>query len=219
MRIACISDIHTRPVITPAVDVLIVSGDITKHSSDAELAWFKNWLAEQPAEFKIVIPGNHDKKFQTHPYWAAEYIKQLCADGKTFFLVDSFVTINGITFWGSPWTPAFRESEGAYTLKSVKAARDLWQKIPAELDVLITHGPPYGILDQIKNGKHVGDAELLQAVKRVKPRAHVFGHVHTGHGKVEIDGILFVNGAVVNDEDWNYKVIHDPIVFDIEPIE
>jgi Icc-related predicted phosphoesterase len=209
MRIVCVSDIHSRPLTPPEADVLIIAGDLTYHSSDKELEEFAAWLKAQKAKYKVFIAGNHDKKFQTHPWGTAEYLKRVCAEPNTFYLEQTSVIIEGLVFWGSPWIPKYSL---AFQLKSPEHARQHWAKMPDHVDVLVTHGPPHGILDTVKNGKHVGDQQLLAVVQRVKPRLHVFGHIHTGYGQVEIGGTIFIN-ACVCDED--YKPVQEPIVIDL----
>lgn len=211
MRIVCVSDIHARPVITPEVDLLIVSGDLTYYSSDKELEWFEQWLKQQPSRYKIFISGNHDKKFQTHPWGSRQYVDRVCADGTIHYLEGTGVTIEGVTFWGSPWTPQWGGT--AFGFKSRTAARTHWAKIPEGVNVLITHGPPLGILDQLHNGKNAGDPDLLDAVKRIKPKLHVFGHIHSAYGQVEIDGTTFVNACVCTED---YKPDNQPIVVEVE---
>jgi Icc-related predicted phosphoesterase len=211
MRIACVSDIHARPVETPEADLLIVSGDLTYYSSDKELEWFEAWLKGQLAKHKIFIAGNHDKKFQTHPWGSEQYVKRVCADGLTHYLQATSTTIAGLSIWGSPWIPKWGDNT-AFGFRSRAAAKAHWAKIPEGVDVLITHGPPFGILDQVSNGKHVGDPDLLEAVKRIKPKLHVFGHIHSGYGKVEIDGTTFVNACICTDD---YKPDNKPIVVEL----
>jgi len=207
MRIVCVSDIHSRPLTTPEADILIIAGDLTYHSSDKELDAFEEWLKAQKAKHKVFIAGNHDKKFQTHPWGTEQFLKRVCGPN-THYLEQTAVTIEGLVFWGSPWIPKFNL---AFQLRGPRHAREHWAKMPEKVDVLITHGPPHGILDTVKGGKHVGDQQLLEAVQRVKPRLHVFGHIHTGYGQVEIEGTTFVNACVCDDD---YNAVQAPIVID-----
>jgi Icc-related predicted phosphoesterase len=213
VRIGCISDIHARPVEIPECDILVIAGDFTYHSSDKELEWFAEFLVEarKKACYIVFVAGNHDKTFQTHPWGSQEYIKRVCADGRTFYLEGTAVTIEGLVFWGSPWTP---KGGGAFQFAGPISAREHWAKMPAHVDVLVTHGPPFEILDRTKKGRHVGDQQLLDAVREVKPRLHLFGHIHSGHGMVEIDGTIFVNACICDDD---YNAIQSPLVIEIEP--
>lgn len=213
MRIACVSDIHARDVETPESDILIVAGDLTVNSSEKELDWFKTWLLAQRARYKVFVAGNHDRKFHNEPYGSRDYVKDLCAGGNIFYLEESECVIEGLRFWGSPWTPKY--GEGAFGLKYADAYAAHWQKMPEGIDVLVTHGPPRGILDTLANGRHVGDDVLRRTVERVRPRLHVFGHVHTGWGRAEKDGIVYVNAALSNEQHWDYKIVNQPIVVDL----
>ena len=119
------------------------------------------------------------------------------------YLDDSGCEIEGIRFWGSPITPEF--CNWAF----MREPRDIgrhWDAIPDDTDVLITHGPPHGILDQCPDS--VGCEQLLEAVKRVGPKVHAFGHIHEGHGILEKDGTTFVNASIM---DGRYRPVNAPI--------
>ena len=91
------------------------------------------------------------------------------------YLEDEPVVAAGLTIWGSPWTPRFC---GSFQLKDKVDARAAWAKIPqAGVDILVTHGPPHGILYEAGKGQHVGCAELRRRVEKVRPRVHAFGHI------------------------------------------
>ena len=97
--------------------------------------------------------------------------------------------------WGSPVTPLYG---GAFGLSSSEDRRRLYAQIPEDIDVLVTHGPPYGILDSSPDsGMHSGCRELFDAVMRVRPKLHVFGHVHGAHGIFQTDQTTFVNAALL----------------------
>ena len=101
----------------------------------------------------------------------------------------------GVAFYGSPWQPWFHD--WAFNLPRGEALDHKWKQIPASTDVLVTHGPPWGILDTAMDGRSCGCEELLRHVReRVRPRVHVFGHIHEGYGAEEIDGTRFFNAAV-----------------------
>jgi Icc-related predicted phosphoesterase len=89
----------------------------------------------------------------------------------------------------------------------------VWAKIPDQVDVLITHGPPANILDLTFLGQHVGCPQLLQRIKQIKPRLHVFGHIHEGYGREEQDSTIFVNASTCN---LRYKPSQPPIIVDLE---
>lgn len=163
------------------------------------------WLNKQSFKHKIVVAGNHDTLFEYDPYTARALLKN-CT-----YLEDSGVTINGIHFYGFPWQPEFMN--WAFNLPRGKQLQTKWELIPNNTDVLITHCPPYGILDFANySNAHVGDRDLLTRVKEVKPKLHIFGHIHEGFGKVEQNGTVFINASFC-DERNNVKNM--PIVIDI----
>ena len=129
------------------------------------------------------------------------------------YLQDSEVTIDGIKFYGSPWQPEFYN--WAFNLPRGEKLAQKWAEIPDNTDVLITHGPAYGILDYAPMGGHVGCEELYKRISDIKPKIHVCGHIHNSYGQKTIDGIEFLNASVLNDR---YEYAHKPIVvdFDIE---
>jgi hypothetical protein len=110
-------------------------------------------------------------------------------------LINEYVEVAGLKIWGSPVTPLYG---GAFGLSSPADRTRLYAEIPEDVDVLVTHGPPYGILDRSAGTLHqAGCPQLLEAVTRLRPKLHVFGHVHGAHGLVSIDDTLFVNAALL----------------------
>jgi len=87
----------------------------------------------------------------------------------------------------------------------------VWSNVPADTDVLITHSPPFGILDVV-NGEHVGCRDLARELKRIRPRLHIFGHIHQSYGRIDRDGTIYVNAALRDEE---YKLVNQPIVVDL----
>jgi len=128
-------------------------------------------------------------------------------------LNDSGVTIEGIKFWGSPITPFFHDWAFNRWPAGIKPH---WDLIPEEVDVLITHGPPFGILDLTTYSKeNVGCPILREKIFSIKPKVHVFGHIHEARGSVEIDGIKFINASSVT---LRYELRYDdPPKVNIEP--
>lgn len=161
---------------------------------------------------KIFVAGNHDIIFETSNL-AAKEIRQ---DG-THYLEDSSVVIDGIHFYGSPWQPAFYDWAFNLPRNSPALARK-WESIPSDTDVLITHGPPYGILDVTKDyfnsPNHSVGCELLrqEVADRLLLKLHCFGHIHHSYGQVKVDNTLFVNAAIC---DESYQPTRDPIVVEI----
>jgi predicted phosphodiesterase len=203
MRLVLISDthgLHNRMGPLPEGDVLIHAGDFMNAGYDPnEAISFNRWLGQQPFEYRIVCAGNHDRYFQRLP----EEARSLLSNG--IYLEETGITIEGLSFWGSPYTPEFLD--WAFMYPRGDRAKEHWDRIPDELDVLITHGPPYGILDRIApHGVHLGCEELLKAVEEKKPKVHVFGHIHAGAGLLRSGATQFVNAAYLNE---SYKPL-DP---------
>lgn len=157
------------------------------HSLSAILD-FGQWLRELPHRHKIIVPGNHETFLETD---AAN--RTLL--GNAIVLVNETVTVDGLRIWGSPITL----SGPAFAVRSADERRRLYSAIPENTDVLVTHGPPFGILDRNRgSGLHQGDPELLEAVMRIRPRLHVFGHIHGGYGIFEGEHTTFVNAALLS---------------------
>jgi len=196
LRIVITSDthgLHRQIAALPEGDVLVHAGDFMNSGYDPEDIWsFNRWLGQHPFESRIVIGGNHDRYFQNSPEQARALITNAT------YLENTGVTISGVSFWGSPYTPEFLN--WAFMYSRGTAAERYWNQIPAGLDVLVTHGPPLGILDQVEpGGEHLGCVELLHAVEAKKPRVHIFGHIHGGAGIADNGTTQFVNAAYLNE--------------------
>ncbi len=205
MKIVCLSDTHGKhaQLQVPEGDILIHAGDFTKRGLIGEVQQFNDWLTTQPHKHKIVIAGNHDFLFEQNPALAQSLLNE------AMYLEDEFVEIEGIKFWGSPITPWF--FDWAFNRQRGAEITAHWQKIPKDTDILITHGPPKGILDKTMHGLEVGCQDLLEAVQRICPRYHIFGHIHEAYGIHQIDNTQFINASIL---DINYKVAHAPVVLE-----
>ena len=136
----------------------------------------------------VVVPGNHEFFLESHP-------SRRSLISNATVLINEGVEIQGLRIWGSPVTPLYG---GAFGLSSLEDRRRLYAQIPEDTNILITHGPPYGILDLAPDsGLHSGCRELFDAVMRVRPKLHVFGHVHGAHGIFQTDQTIFVNAALL----------------------
>jgi Icc-related predicted phosphoesterase len=196
MRLVVVSDthgLHNRIESLPAGDILVHAGDFMNSGYDTEdILSFDRWLGEQSFKHRVVCAGNHDRYFQNSPQQARSLLTN------ALYLESAGVTIGNVSFWGSPYTPEFLNWAFMYPRGS--AAKRYWDQIPYNLDVLITHGPPFGILDQTAPGDaHLGCEELLKAVEEKKPKLHLFGHIHGGAGTFENEVARFVNAAYLNE--------------------
>jgi Icc-related predicted phosphoesterase len=177
----------------PGGPILVHAGDVSGRGTEREIRLFLKWFSELPYTHKILISGNHDFFFEVAK---PEEVEAILAEypGITY-LNDSGVTIEGIKFWGSPVTPFFHNWAFNRWPSEIKPH---WDMIPEEVDVLITHGPPFGILDKTHYSKeHVGCPLLLEKIKKIKPKVHVFGHIHEARGIRTEDDTTFINASVV----------------------
>lgn len=203
MRIVFLSDTHNlhRQISIPDGDVLVHAGDAGEDGTRDEIEDFVDWLSSLPHRHKIFVGGNHDEIAEEEP--------SIVTGPGVHHLWDSEVTIDGIRFYGSPWRVVgqdrIEQVMKAGQKRELKRKRGLlpsgenlerkwsafmvsetwadlfWHEIPEGVDVLVTHMPPFGVLDW--RGKCGGSPALLHHIKRAKPRLHVFGHIHGDGGK------------------------------------
>jgi predicted phosphohydrolase len=206
LRVICLSDTHSRhdEIDVPPGDILIHAGDFTIAGAIEEIAAFNRWLGTLPHVHKVIIAGNHDLIFQDSPALARSLITNAT------YLEDSHTVCEGLKIYGSPWQPWFMD--WAFNLPRGRALEEKWELIPPDTDILVTHGPPFGILDDVPRSEHVGCEALLDAVQWVKPLLHVFGHIHYSYGVAEQWGIRFCNASVCDEA---YRPVNEPLVFDI----
>lgn len=211
MKIVLISDTHNKlyQMKIPPGDMIIHAGDASGRGTLDELEVFAEQFAALPHRHKIFVAGNHDWGFERNRFLAEGVL--LRAGGITY-LQDSEVTIEGFRIYGSPWQPRF--FDWAFNLDRGPLLRAYWKKIPTDVDILVTHSPPFGTLDSTQRGDHVGCEDLADELKRIKPRLHVFGHVHHTYGIVEKDGTIYVNACNLNER---YSYANEPIVVELEP--
>ena len=194
MRIVCMSDSHGRhgEILVPEGDVFVHAGDFSMRGQEKEVRAFGAFLRALPHRHKVVIAGNHDLAFESRPAEARAWLGEGCT-----YLECTGAIVGGLRFWGSPHTPRF--FDWAFNVDRGPALARIWAGIPAETEVLVTHGPPHGLLDVVSRGGHEGCAELRAAVQRVRPKLHVFGHIHEAAGEIEDSGTRFVNACVLDE--------------------
>ena len=239
MRIVLISDTHSLQHNMlhelPKGNVLIHAGDISNKGEERDVTEFIHWFQNiEGFDTKIFIAGNHDFCFErvNQPHHKGDYdwLHNLMApenlsQSDVTYLEDDFMTIEDpefsrpIKFYGSPWQPYFHD--WAFNLPRLgEETEKKWLMIPDDTDVLITHGPPNGILDLVNNWRqpfqNVGCELLRFHVERVKPSLNVFGHIHEGYGVKQVDGTLFVNASICNPV---YNPINKPIIVDLTEID
>ncbi len=207
MRIVCISDTHGfhHQLELPDGDILIHAGDFSKQGTPEEIHSFLTWFNEQAFTHKIFIAGNHDFLAETDPIRFREMIPS-----GLIYLENDGIELEGQYFWGSPITPWF--FDWAFNRHRGEEIQPYWEAIPPETSVLITHGPPYGIRDLNVQGQLTGCGDLNRRIWQVRPSLHLFGHIHEAYGITDIDGIRFVNAAML---DVDYQEFRQPIVLEL----
>lgn len=205
MKFVFISDTHGQhhALRLPPGDVLVHAGDFSKRGRPEEVADFMDWFGQQDFPHLVCIAGNHDFMAENFP---AAF--QALVPPHVHYLNDTGVKIEGIRLWGSPITPWF--FDWAFNRHRGADIRNHWSLIPPDTDILITHGPPYGILDRVaKTGHPVGCRDLLRKIQELRIRIHVFGHIHEGYGQTSMDGVRYINAAVL---DEHYTLKNEPVI-------
>ena len=219
MIIDCISDLHGYYPKLEGGDLLLLAGDYTMSGKLVQWADFFGWLREQPYEKKVLVAGNHDNfcssgfpKNQIEADELKEVIDFLDIDVDFEYLCDSGTEYKGAKIWGSPWSLWFNginQKCMAFT-GSEEDLKQKYEEIPTDIDILITHSPPYGILDINQRNQHCGSTELRNIVisrRRLSNlKLHVFGHIHEcGARNYSTTLCNFVNCSFV---DESYNPIH-----------
>ena len=205
MKVAAFSDSHNyhHMLTIPEVDLLVSAGDWTNWGGLGEIQNFLDWVAVQPVKYKVITAGNHDIAADEQ----RPLVKLMCKERGIHILYDEMIKLEDKRIYGSPRTPEY----GSYAFMYDRAEMGIWKDLPKKLDLLITHGPPMGVLDDTR-GIHAGCHDLMVAVAEKKPRFHVFGHIHQGHGALEKDTTQFYNVAVFNPQ---LGLCHTPTLFEI----
>ena len=234
ITLAALSDTHGhhRDPVVPDADVLVYAGDfMTCGRKFSEVQDFGYWFSRQPHQYKILIAGNHDIFMEHSEGTCLAQFQKAGSIGQFYYIKDSGVTINGFKFWGSPYQPRFYD--WAFNVDRGPEIKKHWDLIPQDTDVLITHGPPEGILDQARPGsigvlsgsmivspsEHCGCEELRKTVDRISPKVHIFGHIHGSYGHDKsLDYYApkitnFYNVSICNEK---YNPVNDPVLIELE---
>lgn len=220
MKITFISDTHNTNLDRvsedlPGGDILIHCGDVSSRGYYEEIAPFLRWFDKQSYRYKIFIAGNHDWLFEDRTASIAKELLKQFPD--IIYLQDSFVMVEGIKIYGSPWQPEFYN--WAFNLpRNGEKLQEKWDMIPEDTDILITHGPPFGTLDTVidKRDIHLGCELLAERIEKIKPKIHVSGHIHTGRGMTEKNGIIYINASLLNEQ---YRYEFKPITIEYEEVK
>lgn len=209
MRVTTLSDTHglhweiSKFNKIPDGDILVHTGDFQSYGRDIELPDFNNWLGTLPHKYKIVIAGNHDK---TAYFRTKEETRETFTNA--IYLQDEEVVISGIKYYGSPWSPTFFDWYFMLDRGSEKMIRKR-KEIPGDTNVLLTHSPPMYKLDFSTYGDvHAGCEDLKNRVDEIKPKYHVFGHMHLHNSILKDRHTTYINAAVCDDTYTPKNKIH-----------
>lgn len=239
MIIDCISDLHGEYPILEGGDLLIVAGDLLGVETEAAFEYFDSWLFNQKYKHKIVIAGNHDTFLEKMPspekyFDKTSHTTYLCDSGTDLHIWDDLTgdttkdfTRHDLKIWGSPWTKTFygmNPNCKAFTCDNEAQLAEKWAEIPDDIEILITHSPPYGILDRVSRysfelsdeqneAEHVGSKTLrshvLSRTRFPKLKLHVFGHIHECGGQsLKMPVGIFVNASIL---DGDYQHVNKPV--------
>lgn len=211
MRVLATADLHGNLPAIPDCDLLLIAGDICpdylngwdkgrdrqRHWLDTEFRAWLTLLRERDIEV-VGIAGNHDWVFERGWLWGHLELPWT-------YLLDSMATVHGLRIYGTPWVPNL-PGWAFYGSPAMLEAR-AWS-IPNNLDVLLSHGPPYNTRDRVCRGSHVGDHHLSESLPVVAPKVVVCGHIHEDHGIYEEKNLRVYNVSLV---DEMYRVVHEPV--------
>ena len=239
MKITFISDTHTqhKKIELPGGDILIFSGDFMGSGYRVyEAQSFLKWFSEQPYKYKIFIAGNHDRYCENNPELFEALVDDY-VDQNVIYLKDDMIEVEGLKIYGTPWQPYF--CNWAFNISDSDVLTSLYQNIPEDLDILITHCPPYNTLDKthitpayydntINCGEEpLGSKELetvLSELGEHRPKIHCFGHIHGDGGNIVglpyltkpyPGGVCYINASVC---DENYNPINKIVTIDYEKV-
>lgn len=219
MRITALSDTHGKhneinKIDLPGGDLLIHAGDLSNIGLPHQIQDFCYWFNSiKGYTYKVFIAGNHDFLFENHSKLSSEIVNSY----ETIrYLEDSEKTIEvddlSVNIYGSPWQPEF--NNWAFNLPhNGDELANVWNDVPENTDILITHGPPKFILDSIETVKDLGCELLRNRVKQIKPKLHIFGHIHSGNGYMFDKNTHFINVCVLNER---YEYRYKPKTFDLD---
>jgi len=228
MKICCISDLHGNLPILESGDLLLIAGDITADNKVKNWMKFFEWLEKQNYKKKIVIAGNHDNFLENA--CTTKKGKELGLHEEIIsgyeYLCDNFTIFEGLKIYGTPWTKWFHGINPhckAFTKNSERQLEGIYSLIPTDTNILITHNPPYGIFDHFKewgDGEviYTGSYSLKNIVENIKPKIHLFGHIHE-HGEKTFTKIydagketIYINASIMNPK---YEPVNKPIYITI----
>lgn len=196
MKFVAISDTHGchRQLNLPHGDVLLHAGDICDQGNQKHVEDFFNWITDLKFKYIVFVRGNHDINLIDK-----SSLLDVNFPNHVFQLDHSGTVIGNIPIWGVPFPLDWEKRK--------------WDTIPTNTKILITHQPPYSILDLPPNSKSRGEKKLLEKVKQTQPMVHLFGHIHASYGQIKINDTLFINAS--NYKASEKRIVNPPITFEL----
>jgi predicted phosphodiesterase len=236
MRITHISDTHNKhnqlTADLPGGDLIIHSGDISSIGRKSEIERFVRWFGNLPYTYKVFIAGNHDLSFESEvlyrkkeqyfdgtsdwdlpavdgkPEWLVNMLS--IGLGGIIYLENESIDIEGVKIWGSPYSARFGR-EWAFNIDRGEDSREMWGTIPPDANIIVTHGPIFGVVDRTNNNMNVGCEDLRETVMNLEPDFHLCGHIHEARGYVQFGKTHCINGSNLS---LSYEYKNKPITFD-----
>lgn len=218
LKITFISDTHSQheklTELLPGGHILCFTGDCCEDGYQREAHNFMKWFGNiKSYDYKVMIAGNHDCVFEWQPKLIQEMLQDTDMYGDLIYLQDEAVELFGIKIYGSPWQPAYRDWSFNLPRDGVDIEHK-WSQIPDDTDILLTHGPPYKLLDYYyREHLHVGCKKLQDRVLNLNPLIHAFGHVHGSYGVKYFNKTTFINSAFLDEK---YDPTNKPITLDLD---
>lgn len=219
-KIAVTSDLHGILPEVEECDILLICGDIIplwcQSNMIASEEWFQTkffpWCRDCSAKNVVFIAGNHDHFLARKLAWSLEMLRPWRAQG-VYYLKNDFIELEGLKIFGTPYCKIF--GNWAF-MREPERLKQYYSEIPKDLDILISHDCPYGVHDIIvedspwANGEHIGNPQLLDAIKDKQPKYHFSGHLHgTSHEPENIDNTISYSVSLVNEK---YRAVY-PILY------
>jgi Icc-related predicted phosphoesterase len=206
MKIVALSDTHTKhnQITIPKGDILIYAGDFEIRNT-IDLVEMRDWLNKLNFKYIITIFGNHDFTDKA----TTNYIKDVFGK-KINYLCNNAIIIEGLKIWGSSYSPLF--NDWAW-MKPDNDLKEIWNIIPNDVDIVVTHCPCYGILDKAQPmGENLGSLSLRDKIKGIKPKVHLCGHIHGGYGQYTDYKTDYYNCSLLDEQ---YKLVNEPVIITI----
>lgn len=216
MTLKCchISDTHDtfqdiNMLLPEGIDIVFITGDVTYHGRPDELERLKAQLIRMKAKVPhvVMIVGNHERGCQANPSLWVDTMNEIGVK----LLMHEACEVEGHKVFGSPWGPYF--GNWAYNYHRI-SGKDKWSDIPEDTELLLTHGPMYGILDECDNGK-VGCVDLYNRINSGLPdlKFHMFGHIHETYGQAQYKQVICLNSSIMNE---GYRFTNKPQFFELK---